>query len=89
MTAISLIVSTTGSLKAIYDESMLLESMGIPSIRRASHVEPDSEGQWIADLSPVGGPQLGPFELRSMALAAERTWLNENWLERNPDILRT
>ncbi len=31
------------------------------------------------DLSPVGGPVLGPFRLRSQALAAEQAWL-DGWL---------
>ena len=39
--------------------------------RRASHVEPDADGRWWADLSPVAGPRLGPFEVRSAALDAE------------------
>ena len=47
-------------------------------ITRASHVEPTSSGQWTADLSPRGGPVLGPFALRGQALAAERDWLNEH-----------
>ena len=50
-------------------------------IRRASHVEPDDDGRWFADLSPVEGPKLGPFALRSQALDAERVWLEANCLE--------
>jgi hypothetical protein len=34
------------------------------------------------DLSPVSGPTLGPFQNRSEALAAERSWLLTNWLGR-------
>jgi hypothetical protein len=45
------------------------------SIQRASHVEPDEQGQWWADLAPVHGPKLGPFAVRSAALDAERCWL--------------
>ena len=37
-------------------------------------------GGWRADLSPVGGPQLGPFRRRSEALRAEAAWLVEHWL---------
>ena len=44
-------------------------------IRRASHVEPDEEGLWWADLAPMNGPTLGPFGRRSAVLAAEREWL--------------
>ena len=35
---------------------------------------------WLADLSPVNGPVLGPFDRRSEALAAELAWLEANWL---------
>lgn len=31
-----------------------------------------------ADLSPVGGPLLGPYQRRSEALAAEVQWLAEH-----------
>ena len=37
-------------------------------------------GQWMADLSPVGGPQLGSFVRRADTIAAEVNWLRENWL---------
>ena len=49
------------------------------AIRRASHVEPDAAGRWWADLAPVGGPRLGPFDRRSEALAAELRWLERHW----------
>jgi hypothetical protein len=54
---------------------------------RASHVEPDDRGRWLADLSPIGGPVLGPFDRRSEALEAEVTWLEENWLR--PRVQKT
>lgn len=44
-------------------------------ISRASHVEPDAEGYWWADMGPVEGPVLGPYGSRSEALGAEREWL--------------
>jgi hypothetical protein len=74
------IVRPNGALACIYDEAIDLASLGRLSIRRASHVEPDASGLWFADLSPVDGPQLGPFCCRSDALAAEVTWLEANWL---------
>jgi hypothetical protein len=43
-------------------------------------VEPTSGGKWIADMKPVDGPVLGPFSMRSQALAAERRWLEKHWL---------
>ena len=58
----------------------LLSELGRLTISRGSQVEPTDAGYWTADLSPVGGPLLGPFESRSAALAAEREWLEQNWL---------
>lgn len=75
-----LIVSPSGQAKAIYDEMIELTTLGSIQIRRASHVEPNLEGRWAADLAPVGGPVLGPFRHRSAALAAETAWLHAHWL---------
>jgi hypothetical protein len=75
-----LVVAPDGQIRAVYDEALDLVGFGEFSIRRASHVEPDSAGRWHADLSPVGGPVLGPFERRSHALEAERAWLEAHWL---------
>jgi hypothetical protein len=75
-----LLVTSQGHVRCVYDESLDLTPLGQLTITRGSHVEPDASGQWYADLSPVSGPTLGPFSLRSDALAAEREWLNVNWL---------
>ena len=75
-----LVIQPDGAARAIYSEEIDLRSLGRPRIVRASHVEPDAEGRWTADLSPVRGPVLGPFALRSEALAAEQRWLEQNWL---------
>lgn len=48
-------------------------------VTRASHVERSPKG-WTADLSPVTGPELGPFRLRSDALDAEIAYLEANVL---------
>ena len=77
-----LIVTTKGIVRAVYSESINLDALGHPIIVRASSVEPDDEGRWHADLGPVGGPVLGPFSLRSVALAAEVEWLEAHWLTR-------
>ena len=75
-----LVISTNGLVHCIYAESLDLASLGHLSISRGSHVEPDAIGQWRVDLSPVGGPVLGPFPHRSTALAAENEWLESFWL---------
>ena len=75
-----LVVQTDGSLLCLYDETLDLSPLGQVTIRRASHVEPTDQGQWQADLSPVDGPVLGPFVLRSEALTAEVDWLRRHWL---------
>ena len=75
-----LLINPRGTIATIYDETIDLAPLGSVTIRRASHVEPDALGRWTADLSPVGGPVLGPFVLRSTALDAERAWLSACWL---------
>ena len=69
-----------GRVRAVYAETIELRSLGRLAIARASHVEPDLQGQWRADLSPVDGPKLGPFARRSEALDAEAEWLTTHWL---------
>ncbi len=75
-----LIFSTSGTCRCVYSEDFNLASLGTLQIQRGSHVEPNEEGQWTADLSPVNGPVLGPFPSRSEALRAEVAWLHEHWL---------
>jgi hypothetical protein len=75
-----IIIRPDGNAKCLYGEELNLHALGRLEIQRGSHVEPTEEGQWTADLSPVGGPLLGPFPSRSLALDAEREWLEHNWL---------
>jgi hypothetical protein len=75
-----LLVRPDGTVRAIYDECIDLAALGRPTITRASRVEPDAQGRWLADLQPVGGPVLGPFGRRGEALDAERDWLERHWL---------
>jgi hypothetical protein len=72
-------VEPDGVVRCLYSEAINLSSIGLPSIRRASNVEPDEHGRWWADLAPVEGPRLGPFVLRSQALDAEQSWLEARW----------
>lgn len=75
-----LIVSPKGVVRCLYEEAIPIATLGVLHIMRASHVEPDSIGTWYADLAPVDGPCLGPFERRSQALTAEREWLTQHRL---------
>jgi hypothetical protein len=75
-----MVISKQGSVRHVYEEGIDLRPLGSPQIERGSHVEPTTEGTWTADMSPVGGPLLGPFSKRSEALAAERAWLETHWL---------
>ena len=75
-----ILLQRNGTLRFIYSETVNLSSLGIMQIERVSHVEPDAMGRWHADLSPVAGPVLGPFALRSEAVSAELTWLHRHWL---------
>jgi hypothetical protein len=77
-----LVIAPDGRVEAVYDERIDLTELGRVQVRRASHVEPGPDGRWSADLSPVGGPVLGPFPRRSEALAAELDWLETHWLGR-------
>jgi hypothetical protein len=75
-----LVVGPSGQVRCVYSEGIDLKALGRLDVRRASHVEPDCKEGWVADMSPVGGPSLGPFELRSSGLAAEQAWLESHWL---------
>jgi hypothetical protein len=70
-----LVVDAGGDVRCVYGEELDLREIGKLQITRASHVEPDRDGFWWADMEPVGGPVLGPFRSRSEALETERAWL--------------
>ena len=74
-TEMELVVDAGGDIRCIYGEELDLRELGKLQITRASHVEPDRDGFWWADMGPVRGPVLGPFRSRTEALANERLWL--------------
>ena len=78
-----ILIEPGGMIRCLYSEAIELAALGPLQIARASHVEPTADGQWLADLSPLSGPALGPFVCRSEALAAEEVWITENWLLRS------
>ena len=74
-------VQRDGTMKFVYDDRLKgLMQQGHATITRASHVEPTPDNEWGADMSPVGGPMLGPFNTRQEALDAEVEWINHNVL---------
>jgi hypothetical protein len=78
-----LLVEPGGGVHSLYDEMIDLSSLGSLLIVRASLVEPDTDGNWWADLGPVGGMVLGPFAKRSQALEAEKVWLETHLFNDN------
>ena len=76
-----LIIGLGGNVRMIYSELIEPHAFGEPIIERGSHVEPDQNGFWWADLTPVNGPRLGPYHMRSKAIDAEIAWLKRFWLE--------
>ena len=70
-----LVVDAGGDVRCVYGEELDLREIGKLQITRASHVEPDRDGYWWADMGPVDGPVLGPYGSRTEALGAERGWL--------------
>jgi hypothetical protein len=77
-----LVIEPGGVVRCIYSEVIDLAALGSPAISRASLVEPDQQGRWWADMGPMDGPVLGPFQVRSEALASEHAWLECHWLDR-------
>lgn len=78
-------VKPNGVLIGIYFDDFDYDTLGSPVIRRVSRVEPNTDGKWTADLSPVDGPVLGPFEKRCDAIDAEINWLNLMLNEMEPE----
>lgn len=78
-----LLIEVDGTVRCLYGEAIELVALGPLQIARASQVEPTTSGQWLADLSPLSGPVLGPFVCRSEALAAEEAWIIKHWLQRS------
>jgi hypothetical protein len=74
-----------GTIAFVYDDALRgLLALGRATIQRACHVEPTPDGQWTADLGPIAGPVLGPFETRTAALEAERDWLEHHFTSGHP-----
>lgn len=85
MSSIDLIIRADGHIDAIHNDALSdLYNQGKASVKRASNVEPVDGGEqvnWVADMALVGGPRLGPYRLRSEALAAEVEWLKQHMVD--------
>lgn len=79
-------ISPDGTMQFVHSDDLSIALLGNDfseaTTKRASHVEPDGNGGWTADLGPVSGPLLGPFRTRTEALDAELTWLAEEMTKR-------
>ena len=62
----------------IYEDGHPLLALGRPEITRASHVEPNEDGLWVADMGPVGGPRLEKQATSALAIDQEIDWLKQN-----------
>ena len=76
MQKLKLLVRTDSTVQAIYSDELapLIDKASHVEVRRASFVEPDPDGGWTATMQD--GTKLGPFRLRSEALAAEIRYLD-------------
>lgn len=75
-------IRPNGTVEFIYHDSMLpyMDNFSHRKITRVSHVEPNEDGMWVADMSPVNGPHSPPFTTREEALQWESEWLENNYL---------
>lgn len=79
---LTMLIDENGDARFIYDDTAMeiALALGVVSTKRASHVEPTPDGQWTADMNPVAGPMLGPFQTRKQALQAEHQYLERQGL---------
>lgn len=81
---LSLRVDSNGNVTFVYHDKLkqVLKCLGAMNVFRASHVEPDENGEWFVDIPPLDGKYqgefLGPFKFREQALKAEVKWLKKN-----------
>lgn len=80
---IELIIDEDAVIHAIYNDALrpLFDEASFSEVRRASHVEPCGGGRWTADMGPVGGPVLGPFDTHEQAIQAETAYIRKEILK--------
>lgn len=83
---VDIFIHPDGTIRYLfYDVLRPLLDCGKSTVSRASHIDMhlvDDQWKWFADLSPVSGPNLGPFLDRDDAITAEVSWLVENHLNK-------
>ena len=79
-----LVIRKTGAVEYVHDDALVrvCAALSPPKITRASHIEPDCSGQWWVDLSPCGGPKLGPYpsDQYQQARRDEDDWIYQHRL---------
>lgn len=72
-----LVFGVDGTVRGVHSDAVqeVVAALGPITISRASHVEPNQRGWWVADMAPMGGPKLMPCRTRSEALSLEVDWL--------------
>ena len=81
MKSFKVIIGNDGIARFIYDDAVMGVMNEISEkvcVKRASHVEPDENGLWFADMAPVGGEKFIGFKTRQEALDFEVDWLNQH-----------
>jgi hypothetical protein len=75
-------VSDDNITSFVHDDEMaaMLNGHGESLTVRATHCEPQANGNWAIDLGPSGGPVVFGFESKRDALFAEVQWLEQNVL---------
>ena len=58
-----ILITPSGDLRCVYGEAIDLSKFGQVTICRGSQVEPDHQGQWLADLAPVILPAEMPLNV--------------------------
>jgi hypothetical protein len=86
MDGYDILIDENGDVQFIYNDDLAaLCALGNARTARASHVEPYGP-EWRADLSPIGGPVLGPFRTRARALDAEVRWIRRAMTARRLEV---
>jgi hypothetical protein len=77
----TIVTGPTGTFIEVYSDDLPnLKTEWDVKIKRAIYVDV-CEGGWVADMSILNGPQLGPYRSRQDALDAEVDWIDEMYFD--------